>query len=253
MMEEYQKKAIAVEKSLIAANTEAAKIVNINSGLKISELLPEAEKVFSGVAEQIKKVNEQADKMGQYYAGVFEQAAKSAEESSEKQQESVQQVGGEVENLGETWTNMYGTVFEVSKKTYQEILDDTEKVKRAIASIKYPSPPSSSAQGYADGGNHPGGFRIVGERGPELEYTGPARIFNNASTSAILRALQSLPNMSPATVVLPPAAAVPGKPGNNTYHQSVTVNLSGGAGQSSVKAITKSVMAEMQKMYRSRS
>jgi Ca2+-binding EF-hand superfamily protein len=32
---------------------------------------------------------------------------------------------------------------------------------------------------YANGGNHPGGWRWVGERGPELEYTGPSRIFNH--------------------------------------------------------------------------
>jgi hypothetical protein len=31
-----------------------------------------------------------------------------------------------------------------------------------------------------------GGLRIVGENGPELEATGPARIFNAAQTQSIL-------------------------------------------------------------------
>ena len=44
---------------------------------------------------------------------------------------------------------------------------------------------------YAMGGNHPGGWRIVGESGRELEYTGPSRIFNNDSTNKILSAISS--------------------------------------------------------------
>jgi tape measure domain-containing protein len=40
--------------------------------------------------------------------------------------------------------------------------------------------------GFASGGNHRGGFRIVGENGPELEATGPSRIFSSQQTRAIL-------------------------------------------------------------------
>ncbi len=36
--------------------------------------------------------------------------------------------------------------------------------------------------GYATGGDHAGGWRIVGEDGPELEATGPSRIFNANQT-----------------------------------------------------------------------
>ena len=55
---------------------------------------------------------------------------------------------------------------------------------------------------FASGGYHRGGLRIVGENGPELEATGPARIFSadqtarllsgNADQRALLAALQSL-------------------------------------------------------------
>lgn len=41
--------------------------------------------------------------------------------------------------------------------------------------------------GFAAGGDHLGGWRIVGERGPELEATGPSRIFNASQTAQILR------------------------------------------------------------------
>jgi len=38
---------------------------------------------------------------------------------------------------------------------------------------------------FARGGMHTGGLRIVGENGPELESTGPSRIFNAQQTSAM--------------------------------------------------------------------
>jgi len=44
-----------------------------------------------------------------------------------------------------------------------------------------------AVRGYADGGMHPGGLRIVGENGPELETTGAARIYNMDQMREILR------------------------------------------------------------------
>jgi len=38
---------------------------------------------------------------------------------------------------------------------------------------------------FADGGVHTGGMRLVGENGPELEVTGPSRIFNNSDTRSM--------------------------------------------------------------------
>lgn len=40
--------------------------------------------------------------------------------------------------------------------------------------------------GFAKGGFHTGGLRLVGEDGPELEVTGPARIYNASQTAAML-------------------------------------------------------------------
>jgi hypothetical protein len=40
--------------------------------------------------------------------------------------------------------------------------------------------------GYASGGDHPGGWRIVGEMGPELEYTGPSYIASHSNTAGLL-------------------------------------------------------------------
>jgi hypothetical protein len=41
--------------------------------------------------------------------------------------------------------------------------------------------------GFANGGLFGGGMRLVGERGPELEITGPSRIFDAQTTASMLR------------------------------------------------------------------
>lgn len=43
---------------------------------------------------------------------------------------------------------------------------------------------------FARGGQHGGGLRLVGEDGPELEVTGPARIYNAGQTQQLLAGLQ---------------------------------------------------------------
>jgi len=45
---------------------------------------------------------------------------------------------------------------------------------------------SGAVPGYASGGWHAGGWRRVGENGPELEYTGPSRIYSNSQSNALV-------------------------------------------------------------------
>ena len=46
---------------------------------------------------------------------------------------------------------------------------------------------TEAVPGFAVGGMHIGGPRIVGENGPELEVTGPSRIYSNRDTAAMFR------------------------------------------------------------------
>lgn len=46
---------------------------------------------------------------------------------------------------------------------------------------------ASRVQQFAMGGYHNGGMRLVGERGPELEATGPSRIFSHTQTGNMFR------------------------------------------------------------------
>jgi hypothetical protein len=57
--------------------------------------------------------------------------------------------------------------------------------------------------GFATGGDHRGGLRIVGENGPELEATGASRIFNAAQTREILAPRAAMP--TPANQTSAPA------------------------------------------------
>lgn len=54
--------------------------------------------------------------------------------------------------------------------------------------------------GFASGGMFGGGLRIVGENGPELEATGPSRIWNASQTSDLLSRLSSPSDNSAALV-----------------------------------------------------
>jgi len=77
--------------------------------------------------------------------------------------------------------------------TYQDIA--TSIAKGALANAGESSAGKKSAEqylkslgipGFASGGLFGGGLRIVGEKGPELEVTGPSRIYNASQTAAML-------------------------------------------------------------------
>lgn len=55
--------------------------------------------------------------------------------------------------------------------------------------------------GFAAGGDHRGGLRIVGENGPELEFTGPSRIMNAEMTRSVLGSRPPAAVSSPAPVI----------------------------------------------------
>lgn len=79
---------------------------------------------------------------------------------------------------------------EAGAKTADEILVEAVKagsdvtrdgLRAVIAAITGKTVPA-----FAAGGFHSGGWRLVGERGPELEATGPARYFNADQTARML-------------------------------------------------------------------
>lgn len=59
-------------------------------------------------------------------------------------------------------------------------------VEQLLAQIKKDAAANGELPGFALGGVHNGGLRIVGENGPEIEATGPSRIFNAGQTADML-------------------------------------------------------------------
>lgn len=56
---------------------------------------------------------------------------------------------------------------------------DAQNLRQQIISL-------GGVPAFATGGMHSGGWRVVGENGPELEYTGPSRIFSNAQSRSMM-------------------------------------------------------------------
>lgn len=84
-------------------------------------------------------------------------------------------------NLGRT-ADAAGLEFWTKAFMADGVIDAAEKQQFALSAMdEY-----KSIRGYASGGDHPGGYRIVGEGGPELEATGPSRIFNADQTRSML-------------------------------------------------------------------
>ncbi|MBP5971146.1 DUF4214 domain-containing protein, partial [Pseudomonas iridis] len=61
------------------------------------------------------------------------------------------------------------------------------QLAQAIANAAKEKGQAIKVPGYASGGDFGGGLRLVGENGPELEVTGPSRIFTANQTASMLR------------------------------------------------------------------
>lgn len=82
---------------------------------------------------------------------------------------------GDIAGLWSAVTAAGGNQYDI-QKAYGWDIDDIERVLR-----------EQGVPGFAAGGLHSGGIRLVGERGPELEVTGPARYWDASKTMQLLQ------------------------------------------------------------------
>ncbi|UUZ68075.1 hypothetical protein LP416_27810 [Polaromonas sp. P2-4] len=80
---------------------------------------------------------------------------------------------------------------DASSKSAEKIIADavaagSEKTAAGLRAV-IAAVTGQTVPAFASGGYHAGGLRIVGENGPELEATGPSRIFNASQTHSMLR------------------------------------------------------------------
>ena len=81
--------------------------------------------------------------------------------------------------LQELFNATGGTVF-------LDAISQWKDLQTRIAAARQAQTAAGQTPAFADGGMHSGGLRLVGENGPELEATGPARIYNARQTAGIL-------------------------------------------------------------------
>lgn len=85
--------------------------------------------------------------------------------------------------------------------------------------------------GFADGGLHGGGLRIVGERGPELEFTGPSRIVSNPESRKLLDLAEVVAELKALRAEMAAIKANTGSTATNTQKTSDLLdNVSAGGG-----------------------
>jgi tape measure domain-containing protein len=74
----------------------------------------------------------------------------------------------------------------IEEQTDTEETQHTEAMARLDAIRAAVLGETVSVPGFASGGRHAGGWRMVGENGPELEYTGPSQIVENSTSASLL-------------------------------------------------------------------
>jgi len=171
--EEAERARIAAEKARIAAekkrrDDEIARIKDIQKVWK--NLTDSIANEISKIRGTMREGSTQAT--FDYFATIALKARKGNKASAELLPTAAENY---LKLASETATN----ALELAK-IQAKVIDILEKTKNSINTNIVPKTPK-----FADGGYHQGGFRIVGESGPELEYTGPSRIFSANDTAML--------------------------------------------------------------------
>lgn len=184
----------ASQNALAAAQqAQAAAAANAQQAIankSITEL--EAQAANINVPEEIKIVSTTARGKGGGFFGLFQ---------SDKS--SYVTVSGDASEFGATGS---GTQFHSKQGgTSEEVAHATSMAEAAIAKRNEQIATANASLDelrnqiielggtptFAMGGMHSGGLRLVGERGPELEVTGPSRIYNKRDTMEMLSGASS--------------------------------------------------------------
>ena len=180
-----QEKAVAATVSQMNASLEKARELGLAERdlAKIRELqaLQEAEILSRGLKQAVEAMRQFRNSLSL----TGEEAARSAEAQKQLFDVLAQARGGDfsgVEAIGDVLRDI-----SINKADYATAADYARvywSVMHAVADIEKLA--SAKVPGFADGGDFTGGWRVVGERGPELEYTGPSRIYNRAQAGELI-------------------------------------------------------------------
>lgn len=195
-LDDYAREAQAIRERTAALEVEAVVLIAVaESGeeygdalefaRKKAELLHAAQRAGKQITPEL---TAEVDKLAQAYVNAGLEAEAAAEKMERIQEQS--------ERGKNALANMFGAIFDGSKSARQAIADllmEMAKVQFINGMMSLPGMGALSGvvgglltPTFAAGGMHQGGLRIVGERGPELEATGPARIWTADQTRNML-------------------------------------------------------------------
>lgn len=135
-----------------------------------------------------KLAKDQADAMGEF----GRQAARNIQTNLSGNIRSV--LDGDFEHIGRSWSNLLkdmaaqALAAKIGKELFGSFLSSGSfgDLGGGLGDLFRLGSSFFGIPGFAGGGDHRGGLRIVGERGPELELTGPSRIFSADKTAKML-------------------------------------------------------------------
>lgn len=121
----------------------------------------------------------------------------SAEEAMRKSREEAEKISDASDRGRDSLEGMFGSIIDGSmsaKEAVAQLLLEIAKAQMLKGIMGLPGMGGlSSAIGglslpaFENGGSHQGGLRLVGENGPEIEATGPSRIWTAAQTEKFLK------------------------------------------------------------------
>lgn len=155
----------ALEKQLTELEQIEKRFGIFEEKLTIDELIAEA-----------MKARDQADRMQQISDAFYTAQLEAAEWQIQHLETQIGLAEQELERL-DSILEQFGLLNE-GVLSVSEAVESLQGVLRRQAEAAVPA--------FASGGHHRGGLRIVGERGPELEATGPARYYSAPETRAMI-------------------------------------------------------------------
>ncbi len=145
---------------------------------RIEQAREQAERQIQSL-ESLLIVNEETLTVEQALEGYL-----AAQATYQQVQEQHEELIAQFPQLTETFMSVAEAVLELSSAIAAQT-SAQNAVNNMLAEINAASAESVSA--FAYGGMHSGGMRLVGENGPELEVTGPSRIYSNRDTASMFR------------------------------------------------------------------
>jgi hypothetical protein len=187
---------------------------------RLKRSLKDVEQVFEDTQTPLEKYNDEIARLNELKPHIgqerFALAVAAAKKELDESDESLKSQIDLVKDLGMTFTSSFEEAVIAGGKlsdVLQGLLDDITRIllrqlvlqplldagSNFIGGLDFGSffgggagvttgtgTPGSGGASFAKGGDHRGGFRIVGENGPELEATGPSRIFSAEETADIM-------------------------------------------------------------------